>query len=73
MMPATVGSINGFPEACHFTPGRLQSFPVFIQFLFEGFYNILDQDTGGMFGIVNPYRLGFGGSLLRFRPRFPDR
>lgn len=26
-----------------------------------------------MFGIVNPYRLGFGGSLLRFRPRFPDR
>ena len=34
MMPATVGSINGFPEACHFTPGRLQSFPVFIQFLF---------------------------------------
>ena len=34
LMPATVGSINGFPEACHFTPGRLQSFPVFIQFLF---------------------------------------
>lgn len=26
-----------------------------------------------MFGVVNPYRLGFGGSLLRFRPRFPDR
>lgn len=23
-----------------------------------------------MFGVVNPYRLGFGGSLLRFRPRF---
>lgn len=72
-MLATVSTVQSLPETGHLArvAGQLflrsdQFIFRFCKFIFQGFYDVLHQNAGGMFSVVYAHRLGIGLGLLGF-------
>ena len=73
-MLATVSTVQRLPEPGHLARVAGQFFLRpgqfifrFCKFIFQGFYDVLHQNAGGMFSVVYAHRLGIGLGLLGFR------
>lgn len=59
MMTAAVRTVDGLPETGHFTLRGVKVSAGLMQFLLQGFYDVVYQDPCGMLSVVHTHRLGF--------------
>lgn len=76
-MLATVSTVQRLPEPGHLARVAGQFFLRpdqfifrFCKFIFQGFYDVLHQNAGGMFGVVYAHTLGIGLGAFGFGIRF---